>query len=105
MTSTGRPRFTGVTIEVPQVNTIQVHVERPEQDRQVETTRAGRSWVEHGDPAIATGPDQMIKDVYTRETVAAELSDAGFEDVKIENVRRDSDPSALWMNVVARRPR
>jgi len=59
----------------------------------------------HGDPATADGPQHLIKDAFTRESVARELTEAGYEIVGIERVRRDGDPASLWLDVVARRRR
>jgi SAM-dependent methyltransferase len=59
----------------------------------------------HGDPATADGPQHLLKDAFTRESVTAELTEAGYDIVGIERVRRDGDPAPLWLDVVARRRR
>lgn len=58
----------------------------------------------HGDPATV-GPAPMKKDVFTQDSVVAEMAAAGFEIVSREPVRRDPEPVALWFDVEARRRR
>jgi predicted SAM-dependent methyltransferase len=58
----------------------------------------------HGDPAPWNAPEQIHKDLFTRESLARDLAEAGFEAAQIENVRYRDEPIALNLNVTARKP-
>jgi len=59
----------------------------------------------HGDATTALGPEQMCKDVFTRDSLVAELNAAGYEIVSVERTRREPEPAELRLDVVARRRR
>jgi predicted SAM-dependent methyltransferase len=57
----------------------------------------------HGDVTKASS-DQLRKDVFTAESVTAELRGAGYEIASIERVQHELGESApLWLDVLARR--
>ncbi|OGT28373.1 MAG: hypothetical protein A2Z17_05530 [Gammaproteobacteria bacterium RBG_16_66_13] len=58
----------------------------------------------HGDLTKADRSDLLRKDVFTRESVTAELIEAGYEIASVEPVRRQpSEPAPLWLDVVVRK--
>lgn len=57
----------------------------------------------HGDPVAWNAAEQLHKDVFTRESVTAEMVTAGFEQVACENVCYRDESIALNLNVTARK--
>jgi len=58
----------------------------------------------HGEPIPANAPEQIHKDLFTRDSVKADLEAAGFEITSIENVSYGDERIALNLNVVAKKP-
>lgn len=57
----------------------------------------------HGDPVQWNAPEQLHKDLFTKDQLRSELEAAGFEIESIENVCFEDEPVAVNINVVARR--
>ncbi len=57
----------------------------------------------HGDPVPWNAPEQLHKDVFTRDSVTSEMHAAGFEQVACENVCFRDEKIALNLNVTARK--
>ncbi|NUQ00210.1 MAG: hypothetical protein HUU35_10190 [Armatimonadetes bacterium] len=59
----------------------------------------------HGLPTRFNAPHQLHKDLFTKDSLRAELEAAGYEVVSLENTCYEQEPHALNLNVVARRRR
>lgn len=57
----------------------------------------------HGDPVPWNAPEQLHKDVFTRESVAREMADAGFEVERLELAIYRDEPVPLNLNLTARK--
>lgn len=58
----------------------------------------------HGVPTPFNTPHQLHKDLFTKDSVTAELISAGFELVSLENVPFEAEIHAVNFNLVARKP-
>jgi predicted SAM-dependent methyltransferase len=57
----------------------------------------------HGNPMPGNAPEQVHKDIFTKESVRASLEEAGFEVVEIKNACFEDEPVPLNINVVAKK--
>ena len=57
----------------------------------------------HGDPVAWNAPEQLHKDVFTRESVTADMTASGFDRVSCENVCFRNETIPLNLNVTARK--
>ncbi len=58
----------------------------------------------HGDPAPWNAPEQLHKDLFTRASLEADLTHAGFTSIAIANVAFRDEKHSLNLNVEAIKP-
>jgi len=58
----------------------------------------------HGDPVPWNAPEQIHKDIFSRDSVRADVEAAGLEVVSLENACFKDERIALNLNLVARKP-
>lgn len=58
----------------------------------------------HGDPVPWNAPEQVHKDVFTKESVRRELESIGYVNIEIENARYRDEAMAVNINFTAEKP-